>query len=595
MMKRILMSVLGVLLLAAVVVADEPAKNTTAPAPESAQQTTGSAAQVVPEGGMPTYVHPETPERRMARLGTVEDPGVDPDPNKVWDRFGRRMRIKKYERRLAAYDRGPGVVRPLAMVNFAFEIYQQNELYVWCWIPEPDEARRAAEETVRELTPRTRYNEATLDFFSRIRSQFSDLTPPPANKAVRFVESSEGLPNAGSWRNSATLADMNNDGFIDIIAPPERGGRATGYPSIFLGDGKGKWRFWEEVQWPRRYDYGGAAVADFNKDGVNDIALGVHLRGVSILLADGIGKFIDIREGLGYDYPTRRVAVADVDKDGWMDVVASSEGPTVLGVDSKAGRLRVYLNKKKGTAWEPVEVSDPSVKFGGDWVTVANLNGDKYPDIVASSVFFGSNTIVYLSEAAGKWKVYESDGDTVPSMGYYFASAGGPFTAKNRDDVVISYVRFWPKDLADDVIPKPPVPITTNIDRISFADGQYKRTPIMRWGGREGVWGMASGDFDGDGNYDVIYTRHNPREAGILLGDGKGGFTRAAIEGLPLLPNLNYDVQARDVNGDKRPDVIIMYETAGTTALSARDGAIQVFLNQGAGPVAPQTAKAATE
>ncbi len=95
------------------------------------------------------------------------------------------------------------------------------------------------------------------------------------------------------------------------------------------------------------------------------------------------------------------------------------------------------------------------------------------------------------------------------------------------------------------------------------------------------MWGLATGDFDGDGNLDLIFTRYDPREFVILLGDGKGGFTRANIEGLQAEPNTNYDLRVADVNGDGKPDVIIMYESGATTRLAHQDGSIHVFLNRG--------------
>ena len=131
MSKTSFLKVLGVLVAAVAALAGAASAQTAAP---SKNETTAAAPQQVPEGGMPEFIFPETPERRMARIGTVEDPGLDPDPTKIWNRFGKTYRIEKYERRLAAYDRGPGLVRPMAMVNFAFEIYQQNKDYVWVWV-----------------------------------------------------------------------------------------------------------------------------------------------------------------------------------------------------------------------------------------------------------------------------------------------------------------------------------------------------------------------------------------------------------------------------------------------------------------------------
>jgi len=79
-----------------------------------------------------------------------------------------------------------------------------------------------------------------------------------------------------------------------------------------------------------------------------------------------------------------------------------------------------------------------------------------------------------------------------------------------------------------------------------------------------------------------MYTRHDPREAVLLVGDGAGHFKRAAIEGVTL-PNLrNYDLSVADLNGDSKPDVILMYESEQGTAFSPKNGRVEVFLNRGA-------------
>jgi hypothetical protein len=573
--------------LAAMTSAVAVAQNSAAPASTPAQL---SAA--VPDGGMPEFVHPETPEQRQARLGTAEDPGPNPDPTKHFWRFGKSYHITKFERRLAAYDASDkNYVRPMAMVNFAYEVYQQNEKYVWCWMPELD--TDTVEEATKSMkTPTSaRYKEEDVAFFAKIRPQFEALTPPDAGKTIRFAESSEGLPQSGSYRNSLAVADMNGDGCPDLIAPPPRKGGAS--PEIFLGDCKGHWKFWQEATWPHGVDYGGVAAADFNKDGHMDLVFAVHLNGIYVFLGDGKGHFTESAEGLPRDYPSRRVVTADIDGDGWTDIVAISEGPDALEThNGEYGGIRAYLNRKKATSWEGVNVVDPNVRIGGDWLSIGHFNSDKYADVIGSSVYYNGTTIANLSDGPKKWKFLLSDGDVIPIWSYYFASTVGKFDKQKKDEAIVSYVRFWPTDLDSRLVSKPPIVEMTSVDRFVFVpDGLgVKRIPIMRWSGHVGVHGLASADFDGDGNLDLIITSEEfgQRKAIVLLGDGNGDFRRADVDGLTLEENNIYDIKVADVNGDKRPDVIVMYENFEQRRddfmrmiTAAKPGSIKVFLNRG--------------
>jgi len=558
--------------------------------PPPTATATSADTEKVPEGGIPSWIRPETPEHRRDRMAG-EDPGSNPDLNKHFWRYGNSYHIERYERRLAAYDREDGYVRPLAMVNIAFEIYQQNDKFVWVWIPDPEPPKMTPEGTPVVPVPKSRFNDAEIKFFEKSRPQFSALEPSMSGKTIRFEESSEGLPKEGSWRNSLAVGDVNEDGCADLVAPPQRG--TTNYPGLFLGDCKGHWKLWEKTNFPRAFDYGGVALADFNKDGHLDAAFAVHLTGVVVYLGDGKGNFREISEGLPRDFATRRVVVTDANNDGFPDIVAISEGPSVQGMEnSRYGKVRLFLNRKQGTVWEGVDVVQPGVKTGADWMSVGNFNGDRYPDFAFGSIYWGSWDIVYLSKGLNSWKALDNDGDLIPSRAYYFASTAGKFSSKKVDDAILSYTRVWPapEDLSTKIIAAPPITELTAIDRISFNNGVATRTSIARWSGHEGVAGLASGDIDGDGNLDIIYTRYNPREAVVLLGDGKGGFTRAKPEGLVIGSQRNYDITVADVNGDGKPDVIVMYESGSASSLGFHDGSIHVFLNRGTATAAPVAA-----
>lgn len=586
---------------AAVLITAAPVPTTaqTAPAAQSAQAAGSSA---IPDGGMPTWIKPETNEQRRTRLGTAEDPGTNPDPKTLYWRFGKTYHIISWKRREAVFDaNNPTMVRH-AYVNFWYEIYQQNEQMVWVWVEDIEEQKPTEVAMNRAVQESTRYGADHVAFFKKIRPQFATLTPPAAGKTITFAESSDGLPQAGSWRNSLAVADMNRDGFVDLVTPPERKG--DGLPKIFLGNGKGKWTLWREATFSHTIDYGGVSVADFNKDGNPDLVFAVHLNGIYVFLNDGKGHFTESDEGLPRDYPTRRVVTTDVDADGYPDIVVSNEGPTTLPDNPNYGRLRAFLNKNKGAKWEGVNVASPEMRIGGDWLSVGNFNGDKFPDFVASSVFFGSWDVVHLSDGPNRWKAATSDGDLVPSLSYYVGNATGKFVKGAKvDDAIVAYTRYWPTDLDDRILAKPEVVELTDIDRFVFTKDGMKRIPIMRWSGHAGVRGIATGDFDSDGNLDIIATSEDPDSRGaiILLGDGNGNFHRAPIEGLTLDDNNLYDVKIADLNGDKRPDVILMYETMQIRrddflrmALQDRPGSIKVFLNKGAKKSAATSAAAKT-
>jgi hypothetical protein len=573
--RRFLGCVLSVFLLAQVPGdAQEATKQNAAPA-------TASAAQQIPDGGMPHYIRPETPEQRKDRLGTQEDPGIDPDPTTEFFRFGTTATIHKVEKQWVKPSTQPGWVRSHPSINIVEEVYQENDKWVWVWVPATP-PKRTPEERRAEMKTK-QYSQVAVDYMKKIRGEYEPLEPPRSSTRVRFEQASNGLPTSGSFRNALAVADMNGDGNMDLVIPSERGA-GSGSPSIYLGDGKGNWKPWK-VTWPYRIDYGSAAVADFNKDKKMDVAFGIHLEGLVVLLGDGKGNFREaMRER---KFPTRRVITADVDADGWMDVVGLWEGPLARGKELRGDKysgLRAYLNHDKGQRWEGINLAERKYGISGDWLSAANFNGDARPDFVGSTMFNNSTHTVFLSAAGNevKYGPYQDEtGTTIPGRGTYHAVTAAPFSSKSVDDAVVASVRGWPERLDPEVVPRPPLANVVALDRLSFEGGRAKRTTIMRFGPGRSIAGLGHGDFDHDGKEDIMFTRFDPREAVLLVGDGKGNFSRATVDGLTIAPQRNYDLKVADVNGDSRPDVILMYEADSLTALSPKNGSIQVFLNRG--------------
>lgn len=577
-LRRFLGCVLSVFVLAQLpAVAQETAKkaeaNKNAPAANAAQTQ---------DGGVPRYIRPETPEQRMERLATKEDPGPDPDPKTQFYRYGTTYTIHKVEKRLVKPTAQPGWVKAHPNVNIVDEVYQENDKWVWVWVPAPP-PRRTAEERAAEIKKK-KYSDQAVEYMRKIRGEYEPLDPPRSTTKVRFEPASKGLPTAGSWRNTLDVADMNGDGHMDLMVPSERGA-SSGTPVIFLGDSKGNWKLWTSVKWPYRIDYGGAAVADFNKDKKMDVAFAVHLEGVIVLYGDGKGNFREAKRER--KFPSRRVVATDVDGDGWTDVVAIWEGPLARGKELRGegyAGLRAYLNRNNGAEWEGVNLSDRGHGISGDWLAAGNFNGDNRPDFIGSTMFNNSTHTLFLSGTgeAAKYNVYEDEtGLVIPGRGTYQAVTAGPFSSKQVDDAIMASTRGWPERLDPEMVPRPPLMNVVALDRLSFQGGKAIRTPILRFGPGRPIVGLGHGDFDRDGKEDIIFTRNDPREAVLLVGDGKGDFSVAQVEGVALAPQRNYDITIADVNKDSRPDLIVMYETDSTTALAAKNGSIQVFLNRG--------------
>lgn len=123
-------------------------------------------------------------------------------------------------------------------------------------------------------------------------------------------------------------ADVNADGALDLVVSHDDSDAV----SILVNDGRGGFAA------PRRVAAGGRAwkvrVADFDGDGRNDLAMGVHPSSVSVLSGDGRGGFAP---AAGSPVAVGRgpwgIAVGDVNRDGKADLVTAnseSNGVSVL-------------------------------------------------------------------------------------------------------------------------------------------------------------------------------------------------------------------------------------------------------------------------
>ncbi len=82
------------------------------------------------------------------------------------------------------------------------------------------------------------------------------------------------------------------------------------------------------------------------------------------------------------------------------------------------------------------------------------------------------------------------------------------------------------------------------------------------------IW-MAGGDFDGDGDEDLVIARSSANSTGVWLNDGHGGFVQGPVLAVPASPLA---VLVGDVNGDTVPDIVVTVPKAPEIRIFFGDG-----------------------
>jgi hypothetical protein len=380
---------------------------------------------------------------------------------------------------------------------------------------------------------------------------------------LQFEPFGHGLPESGQWRNGFRIADMNGDGFPDIVLGPERKGRRV--PNIYLGDGKGNWRLWSEAKFPQLpYDYGDIAVADFNGDGRPDLALGVHLHGVIVLIADGPQSFKEWGKGLDFYtassyvaspkepiFSSHAVAVADMNGDGRPDLIAVGEGPR-LALPTPGERasavpggygMVIYFNQGDGSWVRRGESAADRVRLYGDKVAIGDFTHDGKLDAILGSNVLGLKSILRIGAADGSWTVAD-----LKDLRHSFVSALNiaDFNGDGRLDLAVGYLSVelgvW----------------RTGIDLfLGREDGSWERRPLaVEEGNKGGLTALDSGDIDGDGKLDLAALTGDGK-IWILLGKGDGSFVRQTPEIPPVQGGCKgYDVKIANLDGEPGGEIV---------------------------------------
>ncbi|HUS36906.1 MAG TPA: VCBS repeat-containing protein [Verrucomicrobiae bacterium] len=351
-----------------------------------------------------------------------------------------------------------------------------------------------------------------------------------AHIAVLLSDANAAFPTikstVSSTNNSALITgDFDKDGKIDVAA----GNYINGKITIFMGNGDGTLR--SNAVYTVSTKLLAIASTDFTGDGTNDLAV-VTGSALTIFVGHGDGTF---EKGAFYNGLWQTLAVADFNADGKMDIAANVQA---------SGKIGISLGNGDGT----FQVA-PHYLAGVDpqSVTMGDLNADGHTDLAIAN-FGGNNVSVLLNNG---------DGTFAPRTNY--ATAPSPQSIAIAD---------FNRDGTNDLV----VTTSNGTNQLSVLLGNGKgtfRAPINY--GSFGGGPIAVADFNHDGKIDVLA---NSLLTGmqVQLGNATGSFIPAATgSGLNAFTYGPGTLAVGEFNGDTNLDFVLV--AFGGTNVSVSLGA----------------------
>jgi len=367
------------------------------------------------------------------------------------------------------------------------------------------------------------------------------------------------------WTQGAAWADVNNDGWLDLYVC-----RFNAPNHLFINQGNGTFR--EEAQ-ARGLDVvdasGMGAFFDFDRDGWLDVYVQTSLldtvrspNGQRDYLfrnrGDGTFENVTERAGIVGENLAHSATVWDYDGDGWPDLYVANDFTTPD---------KLYRNNRNGTFTNVIDSVVPHVPYSSMGSDAGDINNDGRPDFLvadmaatsheqdhrgmAYSRTLQSNAVEKITAEAPQYShnaLFLNTGTGRCLEAAYLAGLAATdwtwsvrFEDLDNDGRLDLHVtngmvrEYQNADLLDRMVlaqnPAERMSIMRASPRLAETNLAYRNTGDLRFEETGAHWGLNQkdvsfgagfGDFDGDGDLDVIVANHEA-EPTVLRNDSQDG------------------------------------------------------------------------
>ena len=367
------------------------------------------------------------------------------------------------------------------------------------------------------------------------------------------------------------LFDADGDGDLDLYIASGSYENAPNSPAyedhLYINDGKGNFSLAKNALPQNLTSKSCVRAVDIDKDGDLDLFVAGRVepwnypKPVSSYIyrndsKNGVIKFTDVTNSVAKDLNNIGLVCdavwTDFDNDGWQDLILAGEWMSIR-----------FLKNDKGVLKDISKISGVNGQTGW-WTSILPGDFDNDGDVDYILGNTGKNTF-YRVDSLHPARIYAKDFDNngsydaIPSL--YIEDENGEqkeYPAQTRDDIIKQMIsmrsRFqtyrafanatMDKVLTADELKDALILQANNLSSCyleNLGNGKFALHPLPAQVQFSTIDGMVAGDFDGDGNLDVVMNtndygtevsvgRYDALNGLFLKGNGKGGFTAETIQ-----------------------------------------------------------------